>query len=234
MAAPRAATDGQCSGNIIARRFPLVPRPKPACRPLAWRLSRVTRLAEQAAQGTGDGPLRAAEALNHAALIASDCGMPGVARDLCWRQSDIHAAAGGATVVPAARRTLQPLINLARLRIRAGDGMGGYQLIRSLFESIRDNQPQTFLEGRTVALPFAATPGEQHGAVLQWIWTVVLSDGLRGLCRAGRWSAARSCAEQHHGIGQRLLDGRQIAVLANIEDGQHNAAAQLLQAAGPH
>jgi hypothetical protein len=233
MAVLRAATDGQHMGDMIARRFPLVPRTKPACRPLAWRLDRVTRLAGQAAQAGSDGPRRAAEALNHAALIASDSGMPGLARDLCWRQFDICAAGGGTAGVPAAKRTLQPLINLARLRIRADDGTGGCQLLQSLFESIRDNQPQAILDGRITDLAFITTPGEQHEAIVQWLWTVMLSDGLRGLCRAGRWSEALSRAEHHHGIGQRLLDGRQIAILAHVHDGQHDAADQLLQATAP-
>ncbi len=56
----------------IARRFPLVPRPRPACLPLAERVQEIHDLARRANQngdlGTG------AAALNRAALIASDCG----------------------------------------------------------------------------------------------------------------------------------------------------------------
>ncbi len=48
---------------------------------------------------------------------------------------------------------------------------------------------------------------------MQWLWTVLLSDSLRALCKAGHWTEALRQAQQHNGIGQRLLDGRQIAVL---------------------
>ena len=89
MAAPATASPGQRHGDLAARQFPLVPRPRTACRPLAERIDRVARLADQAGHAAGDAQLHAAEAFNLAALIASDCAMPGLARDLCWRQFDV-------------------------------------------------------------------------------------------------------------------------------------------------
>ena len=57
----------------IARRFPLIARPRPACQALGMRVEEVTRLAH-AAEAARDAPLSlAAEAHNKAALPASDC-----------------------------------------------------------------------------------------------------------------------------------------------------------------
>ena len=41
--------------------------------------------------------------------------------------------------------------------------------------------------------------------------------------------ACAAQAQQHHGIGQRLLDGRQIAILAHAASGRHHEAEQLLK-----
>lgn len=70
----------------IVKRFPLVARPRPACPPLAERVREITDLAAAAER---DGNVTSATvALNKAALIASDCGMPDLARALCWRHAE--------------------------------------------------------------------------------------------------------------------------------------------------
>jgi hypothetical protein len=92
---------------------------------------------------------------------------------------------------------------------------------------MRSSQPQVTIGNQVVRLA-APVPGDHHKAIVQWLWAVLLSDGLRALCRAGRWTAAHRQAQQHNGIGQRLLDGRQIAVLAHITSGHHDQASQLL------
>jgi hypothetical protein len=211
--------------DLASRRFPLVPHPKPACRPLTERIERVTSLASQADSASGQPLIRAAEACNLAALIASDCGAPSLARDLCWQQYRVfaHARISNETT---AKLALQPLINLARLHIRDGDGDSGYSLLESLFTAVRMSQAQVSIDNQLV--PLATLPGEHRKAIVQWLWTVLLSDGLRALCRAGRWTAARDQAQQHNGIGQRLLHGRQIAILAHITSGHHDEASQLL------
>jgi hypothetical protein len=96
VAAPLAAGYRYAPGGLAARRFPLAPRPKPPCRPLTERLARVARLAGQV-EDDADAPLRAAGACNLAALIASDCAMPDLARALCWAQFDAYQAARPAT-----------------------------------------------------------------------------------------------------------------------------------------
>jgi hypothetical protein len=228
VAAPATGSGGQDHGDLAARQFPLVPRPRTACRPLAERIDRVARLAGQAGRGASDALLHAAEACNLAALIASDCAMPGLARDLCWRQFDVFAAAGPCSETRA-KLALQPLVNLARLHIRDGDGDAGYQLLESLYDGTRASRPQADIGGRAVNLASLIAPGDPRKAIVQWLWTVLLSDGLRALCRAGHWTAALHQAQRHNGIGQRLLDGRQIAVLAASASGQHDEAEQILQ-----
>ncbi len=228
MAAPTVASDSQRPGDLAERRFPLTPRLKPACHPLTQRLDRVTWLAEQASSATSDATLRAAEAHNLAALIASDCGMPGLARDLCWRQFEIYAAAGPYDTTTA-KLALQPLINLGRLRTRDDDGNGGYQIVKSLYDGVRSSQADAAIGGSRADLAALVVPGDDHKAIVAWLWTVLLSDGLRALCRAGDWTCALRQAQQHNGIVLRLLDGRQIAVLAHTSTSQHDEAEQLLQ-----
>ena len=89
-----APTDTRLN-DLVEQRFPLLPRRKPVCRSLTDRIDRVRRQADLASQHTDDALLRAAEAHNLAALIVSDCGMPTLARDLCWRQFDIFATSLG-------------------------------------------------------------------------------------------------------------------------------------------
>ncbi len=86
----------------------------------------------------------------------------------------------------------------------------------------------TTIEDRQIATGRLLHPGPDHHDILGWLWTVLLADGLRALCRAGRWADALRHAEQHHGIGERLLDGRQIAIIAYSVTGQHTHAAHLL------
>jgi hypothetical protein len=105
---------------LAARRFPLVPRSKPSCQPLPVRITRVHGLA-QASEADGSNALeRAAEALNLAALILSDCGTPELAMQLCRRQALCFAGTGPHDLATA-KLALQPVINTGRLLSLAGD-----------------------------------------------------------------------------------------------------------------
>lgn len=57
---------------------------------------------------------------------------------------------------------------------------------------------------------------------------VILADGTRTLTAEGRWAGALACTEAHHGIGRRMLDGRQVAVVAALVAGDAEEAAALL------
>ena len=227
MAASLAAGYRYAPGGVAARRFPLAPRPKPPCRPLTERLARVARLAGQVADDA-DAPLRAAGACNLAALIASDCAMPDLARVLCWAQFDAYQAARPAPCgETTAKLILQPLVNLARLRIRAGEADAGRQILQSLYDAARSSSGQAVIDGRAVSLPALTTPARE--ALTQWLWAVLLTDSLRALCKEGRWTDALRQAQQHDGIGQRLLDGRQVAVLAHASAGEQEEAEKILR-----
>jgi hypothetical protein len=214
-------------GGLAARRFPLAPRPKPPCRTLTERLARAAWLADEVTDDA-DAPLRAAGACNLAALIASDCAMPDLARALCWTQFDacqasLPAPCGEST----AKLILQPLVNLARLRIRAGEADAGRQILQSLYDAARFSSGQAVIDGRAVSLPALTAPARE--ALTQWLWAVLLTDSLRALCKAGRWTDALRQAQQHDGIGQRLLDGRQVAVLAHASASEQEEARRILR-----
>lgn len=212
--------------ELTARRFPLVPRRKPACAPLTDRIRRVHQQAERASRHTDTSLLHAAEAHNLAALILSDCAMPTHARALCWRQFNVFASHGPYDQTTA-KLALQPLINIGRLDTRAGDSTAAYQLHQAMLQAAK-TRTTTTIDGRHLDLAHIVRPGDDHTEIVQWLWTVLLADGLRALCRAGRWSEAHTQAERHHGIGERLLDGRQIAILSHSAAGDHTTALHLL------
>jgi len=124
----------------FARCFPLVARPRPACIPLAGR---VADLCSRARVAERDGDLAAASAVhNLAALLASDCGLPDLARQWCYRQATVYLRAHplGAQV---ARHALEPLINLARLHIRDGQGERAFDLIGALYTAVSSGTAAT-------------------------------------------------------------------------------------------
>ena len=117
----------------LAARFPLVPRRRPAAGPIDARAKRLAGLA--AAAHRDQDADRASTAFNGAALLASDCGAADLAADWCrWHASlyldrprlDAHAL----------RFALEPVVNLARLRTRAGDGIGAHQLLADLHHAV--------------------------------------------------------------------------------------------------
>ncbi|WP_214104595.1 hypothetical protein [Acrocarpospora catenulata] len=225
MTAAPDASSLQHLSDIAARRFPLVARAQVIGRPLQVRTDQIRARADQAAAGGPDMLVRACEALNLAALTASDCGLPDLARAWCWDQFDLlHQARPHP--LDTAKLTLQPIINLARLRIRDGDGEAAWRLLEDLFSAIR-TRADTELDGRPVSF-HDFTRSDELGELCQWLWEVLLNDGLRALARASRWQQAHAQAEQLRGIGTRLGDGRQIAILATCLTGRSDKALNLL------
>jgi hypothetical protein len=215
----------------IAQRFPLVARPRPACPPLNERVREIGDLARSASGQTDGGLAQAAAAHNKAALIASDCGLPDLARSLCWRHSEVYLRAQplGAQ---AARYALEPLVNLARLLIRDGDGDGAYHLLDTLFQTVKSHTDAT-IGGRRMSFQHLTETDDDHRALCQWLWTVLLADGTRALTSAGRWNDAHTHLQQHKGIGRRMLDGRQVAVIARATTGDADGALALLKETAP-
>ncbi|NED00559.1 hypothetical protein G3I55_02630 [Streptomyces sp. SID6648] len=211
------------SHGLIARRFPLVARFRPACLPLPERVRALVDLADTAVE-EADQVLGSA-VFNQAALLASDLGLPDLAREMCLR----HAAAYfHACPLPgrSAIRGLEPVVNLARLQIRAGRADEGRQLLLNLYRAVETGTAARFA-GIDVPANFTAADEDRQEA-RAWLWRVLLSDGTRTLTVEGRWADALTHIEAHHGIGKRMLDGRQVAVLAALVADDTAKAAALL------
>ncbi|MEH0586823.1 hypothetical protein QA942_23135 [Streptomyces sp. B21-106] len=212
----------------IAGRFPLIARFRPACLPLPDRVRSVTELAARAVERSDQG--LASTVFNQTALIASDLGLPDLARAMCHR----HAAAYlNACPLPAmgAIRALEPMVNLARLQIRAGRTDEGRQRLLDLYEAVGAATAVSF-EGITVPADLTCTEDDRQ-EVRAWLWRVLLADGTRSLTTTGRWSEALGHIEQHRGVGTRMLDGRQVAVIAALASGETSRAQELLVSTAP-
>jgi len=212
----------------IAQRFPLVPRPRPACSPLAARVEEITRLADAAARDSN--PTTASAVFNRAALLASDCGLPDLARTWCHQHADLYLTRTPLTGRHA-RSALEPLVNLARLHIRDGRGDDAHRLLTDLYHAVT-TQTRITVDGLPVPAALTTTEGE-HAEIVQWLWSVLLADAPRALITAGRWHDAHTHLQEHHGIGRRLLDGLQTAVLAALIDGDQTTARTHLAAGDP-
>jgi hypothetical protein len=212
-------------GPVALTWFPLVVRRRPPGLPLDARISELTALATGPAGGTAhERASRAAEVLNKAALITSDCAMPALARDLCHRQHELFEHA---TPLPswATRLALQPILNIPRQLIREGQGQDAYAMLETLFQAAR-NRTSTVIDGQTIDLSAITRTPDDHKTVCTVIWAALLADGTRALAQAGRWKEAADRASTHRGTGKRLLDGRQATILALLHDGQPGKAAE--------
>ncbi|MCP2259769.1 hypothetical protein LX15_003478 [Streptoalloteichus tenebrarius] len=207
----------------FARRFPLVARTRPACVPLARRVAELCDRAREAAR-TGD-ITEAAAVHNQAALVASDCGLPDLARQWCHQQVNIYLRARplGAQV---ARLALEPITNLARLYIREGQGERAFALMDTLFTAV-SSRTDADVDG--IEIPADLTDSaETHQHIRSWLWAVLLATGGRALAAAGRWADARARLGEYKGIGRRMLDGRQVAIISHAVDGDTDSALALL------
>ncbi|MFI9630424.1 hypothetical protein [Streptomyces sp. NPDC052042] len=209
--------------GTTAQRFPLVARFRPACLPLPKRVRALVDLADSAVTETDQGV--ASSVYNQAALIASDLGLPDLARAMCHE----HAAAYlHACPLPAvsAIRGLEPVVNLARLQIRGGHADVGRQRLLDLYAAVEAGTPARF-EGVAIPADLTATDKDRH-EVVAWLWRVLLADGTRALTTEGRWGEALAHIEAHRGVGKRMLDGRQVAVLASLVRGDTAHASAIL------
>ncbi|MFE2726340.1 hypothetical protein [Kitasatospora sp. NPDC059327] len=212
----------------VARRFPLVARIRPACLPLDARVGRLCELADTASRQADPG--LASTVFNQAALLASDLAMPDYARTLCRRHADLYLPRCPLPAMSAVRG-LEPVVNLARLHIRAGRHQRGHRLLLDLHRAVT-TATEAVLDGITVPAELTETD-QQRAEVRAWLWRVVLADATRALTSAGRWSEALRHIEEHRGIGLRILDGRQVAVLAHATTGDLPAALALLEDTEP-
>ncbi|MBA2320594.1 MAG: hypothetical protein H0V89_05500, partial [Deltaproteobacteria bacterium] len=126
-----------------------------------------------------------------------------------------------------ARLALEPLINLARLDIRDGHADDAVTLLTALWSGVEAGD-DAVIRGRIVRVDDLERGSKDWKDLRLWLWTSVLSEGIRALASAGRWSEALAHARRHNGIGRRLLDGRQVAVLTHVTAGDHRYAARLI------
>ncbi|MDT0615217.1 hypothetical protein [Streptomyces lancefieldiae] len=216
----------------IASRIPLVRRTKAPALPLEERINHLAGLTVASAGASHhDLVARACGVLNYAALIASDVGLPDLAEDLCWRQHQVFANAGRLSGRIAVM-SLMPLVNLARLQTRAGHGELAYSLLHCLNDAAR-HRSKTDIDGRTVDLSTLTGTDEDHRTVCQELYITLLVDGARALAQIGRWTEAADAMAQHRGIGNRLLDGRQIKIMALMEQGLDQQARDLIDTTQP-
>jgi hypothetical protein len=215
--------------SLIARRFPLVARPRPACTPVVERVREISALAREADRDQRL-PLAAA-VFNKTALLASDCNLPDLARSLCWRHAEAYLRTRplGAQV---ARYGLEPLVNLSRLLTRAGQGEAAYHLLDSMFQAA-STRSDLVIDGRTVSFGTITGSEDELRELRQWLWMVMLADGARALASIGKWSAAFDQLQRHRGIGGRMLDGRQVAVIARFAEGRVEDALTVLEETTP-
>lgn len=211
-----------------ARRFPLIARWRPACLPLPQRVASIVSLANSAV--TGSDSSLASTVFNQTALLASDVGDSDLARDLCHQHATAYLQAcpqPSMTVI----RALEPVVNLARLLIRAGRPDDGHGHLLTLYEAVSAGAA-TRVENIDVPAVLTTTAQDQP-EVRAWLWRVLLADGTRALTTAGRWADALDHLKEHRGVGKRMLDGRQVAVLAALTSGNADGAAELLAATAP-
>lgn len=213
--------------DVIARRFPLISRARPPGLPLEVRVRELGQLARDRGEHDEHGHMiRAGEVCNKAALIASDCAMPHLARELCWRQHDIFDQARPLPA-PAAKLALQPVLNIPRQLIREGDGDGAYQILDQLYRAARA-RTEIEVAGRRVTLRDVTCAPDDHKTVTTLLWAALLADGTRALAQAGRWQEAADHATRHRGVGDRLLDGRQVTILALVDRDDLDRAAEMV------
>lgn len=217
---------------IAARRFPLLGRPRPACPSLVHRVQEVADIARRAGQENADALAEGAHALNKAALIASDCGVPTLARDLCWRHIDIYRAATRPLTVLQARYMLEPVLNLARLQVRASDGEQALRLLTAMYRAVMSNS-DLVVDRRTLPLTNLIGSRQEHHKLREWVWLHLVGDGIRALTLAGRWDDAVTHAQAHRGVGLHLMEGRQAKIVAHCLNGEFAAACAALAESTP-
>jgi hypothetical protein len=207
--------------------FPLVPRPRPPAGPLPQRITKIGDLARAASNCTGtEAVSTAAQALNMAALIASDCGAEQLAIQLCWSQYELFANAAPLDA-KTAEIAVQPLVNLGRILIRARESDRAHQVFLQAFAAVRTGRP-TAIEGRVLDVA-ALSGGEDSLRHLQrFLWKVLLAEGTRALTTAGRWNEALQTLLRHKGVGSRMIDGRQVAILERRAAADIDGALALL------
>ncbi|UGQ14977.1 hypothetical protein LO772_16240 [Yinghuangia sp. ASG 101] len=195
------------------RWFPLVARPRPVRGPAPQRLAELERLADEAARTRNI--LTACSVLNRSALFALDLGLPDLAAQWCAEHAETLLTVRPS---PEPRAALEPVINLLRLRLRAE---GSMDVVENAYESLGHRE---FKIGDLVVSPDFTT---DVPAARQVLWMMMLEEGARLYAASGRWDDGYRFLVRHRGVGARMLDGRQLAVIAVAHDDVTGALCML-------
>ncbi len=218
--------------HAAVRRFPLLGRPRPACPALPLRIQEITDAATDARLNAEHRMAHAAHTLNKAALVASDCGMADLARQLCWQHIDTYRRIQRPLTIIEALYMLEPVLNLARLDIRANHGTTALRLLEAMHQAVTRRCDLTV---GNHTLPTANLVGDQHDRwqLREWVWLQLIGEGVRALALADRWSDAAEHARTHNGIGVHLMEGRQAAIIAHCIQGDLPQGRALLAQSTP-
>jgi hypothetical protein len=209
------------------RYFPLLGRPKPPCPPLQTRVAEITDLTHAAAREGTDQMTSAATALNKAALIASDCDLPELATELCWHHINVYRTAAQPLTALAGAHLLEPVLNLARLAIRAQQTDQALNLLEGMYRAVTQ-RTDLVVDGQTLPLADLTGTTQDRRALRRWAWLAYLSDGIRALAARQSWQQAAEHAQRHNGVGLHLMEGRQAVIIALYTQGEHAAARATL------
>ena len=209
------------------RWFPLVGWARPACPTLGKRVAEIAAMVRDARAAGADTRVGAANALNKAALLASDCGLPDLASDLCWQHIDAYRLAGTPLMTPVAMQMLGPALNLARLRLRADQPDDALLILDAIHHAVRTGT-DACVDGRELPLAGLTGTREERYKLREAVWRQYLIDSIRAHTMAGRWEQAAELAEAHLGIGAHLMEGRQAAIIALLLDGNADGARHVL------
>ncbi|MGW4805194.1 hypothetical protein [Kitasatospora sp. NPDC004272] len=210
-------------GDALAR-LPLVPRRHALAAPLEQRIQQLTDLARQAAD-TGN-PATAASVHNRAALLASDRGLPGLARVLCLNHAGFYLA-HRPLASDLARLALEPLVNLAHLELRAGNGTAALAALDELLRAVTANDNATLPGGLLIPLAGLTANDADRADVRTWLNDIRVFDGARALVRDGRWAEAHRHLKQSPAPGTRFFEARQVATVAMALEGRTALARAL-------
>ena len=166
--------------------------------------------------------------LNKAALITSDCGMPGLARALCHRQ---HELFDRARPLPAwaAQLALQPILNIPRQLIREGQGHDAYAMLHTLCQAAR-KRTTAVIDGRPVDLSTITCAPDDNKTVRHprhgrrcWPTAPEHSHWLD----AGKRPLVTRPRTEESGTG--CSTAVRLAILALLHDGQPGEAAVMVE-----
>ncbi|TDD15062.1 hypothetical protein [Nonomuraea diastatica] len=128
--------------------------------------------------------------------------------------------------------SLMPLVNIARLLTREGDGRGAFALLQQLYRAAQQRGATIIRDHGIDLSPLIQTTAD-HRKICTELWVTLLVDGAKALASLGRWTEAAESMAAHRGVGQRLLDGQQITIMSLVEQGLHQQAADMIASSVP-